>query len=115
MCNQLTPHKRDCSWIFKIKKGDVLRSGSGDLRVVRAVKIGKCHGKYYVTLAIRHCSWTRRCYTVLSGCDLLSRGFRPTRAKVALKNRIDKAINTELQRNPHEPRGLTCCDVEGVP
>lgn len=65
-------------WIPKIKKGDVLRSGTGILRVVRDVHhahVGD-HVRVSVTFTIRRCSWTQRCYTVYTGNDLVQMGYR---------------------------------------
>lgn len=102
------------AWIARIKKGDVLRSRKGVLRVVREVSHHHIpfHGiRTCVTFTIRHCSWTGRCYTVLGGNDLVQMGYRPTRAKVSLRRRIDRAIEAEFGK--HRPE-LTCCDVDGI-
>lgn len=104
---------RDRGWITRLKVGDVVRSGSGMLRVVRAV----CHSKSAyatrssVTFSIKACSWTHRCYTVLTCSDLLTLGYRPTRAKVSLRKKIDRAIQADF--GVPRPR-LSCCDVRDV-
>ena len=116
-------------WIDRIKKGDVLRFRGDVLRVVRDVshyeKYGRTHTN--VTLAIRHCSWTGRPYTVLTDHDLRSRGARPTRAKVSLRKKIDREIERDFNgrvlkrldgtewRVPLLPPESTmrCCDVIG--
>ncbi len=127
------------AWIGRIKVGDVLKSGSGLLRVVREVhhytvtKGGRDpHLRSYVTFTIRCCSWTGRCTTTLITSDLVTLGYRPTRAKVKLNKKIDRAIRRELtgrtiilNGEPHrvpvlpDPRlkkryRVTCCDVEGI-
>lgn len=105
------------AWIHRIQLGDVLRAGSGLLRVVRAVTHspidygGNPHIRTMVTFSIRHCSWTRRCYTCYTGNDLVQMGYRPTRARVKLRKSIDRAIRADFGAD--NPK-LTCCDVEGV-
>ena len=105
-------------WIKRIKKGDVLRSGNGVLRVVRDVshsKISHYDVRTTLVFSIRRCSWTGRCYTVYTGNDLVQMGYRPTRAKVKLTWKIDKAIEREITTNPPPGQyGLKCCDVENV-
>lgn len=105
---------RDRRWILGLQVGDVVRSGNGALRVVRAIK--HCRSGYKttrtsVTFSIRRCSWTHRCYTVLTCSDLLTLGYRPTRAKVKLRKRIDRAIENDFHADKPV---LTCCDVSGV-
>lgn len=86
------------SWIWKIKKGDVLKWPNGTLRIVRHVsqyeKFGRKHCN--VTFAIRHCSWTHRPHTVLNNHDLAYMGVRPTKARVRLNKKIDKAIEHDF-------------------
>ena len=127
------------AWISRIKVGDVLKSGTGLLRVVREAhhytitKGGRePHTRSYITFAIRHCSWTGRCYTTLVTSDLITLGYRPTRARVKLRKKIDRAIQRELtgrrivlNGKPHfvpvlpdlklkKRYRVTCCDVEGI-
>jgi hypothetical protein len=118
------------AWIWRIKKGDVLKWPNGVLRVVRHVshytsnKTPKCS----VTFAIRHCSWTGRPTTTYSGHDLAYMGVRPTRAKVTLRKKIDRAIEADFSgriigirrdgsvwRGPLLPPDCVthCCDVIG--
>lgn len=96
-------------WIKEIRKGDILVEGDTP-RIVRNVQHGK-NGYCCVTLAIRRCSWTRRCYTVINASDLKQRRFRPTGKRVRLDLPIDKAIEIAIQSREYT---LTCCDVEGV-
>lgn len=112
------------SWIARIQKGDVLRSRTGLLRVVREVShaevcySGPPHIRTSVVFAIKHCSWTRRPYTVYTGNDLARMGYRPTRARVSLRKRIDLAIMRVYAAKPKwgakKPYEITCCDVEGI-
>jgi hypothetical protein len=108
------------AWVSRIRKGDVLRSGSGVLRVVREVShseirySGPPHIRTSVYFAIKRCSWTRRCYTVYTGNDLIQMGYRPVRARVTLRKSIDRAIERDIQRPGYHKPKLTCCDVEGV-
>lgn len=112
------------AWIGKLKVGDVVGMPSGRLRVVRSVS------HYYVrqskmirtsvAFTIRHCSWTGRCVTTLTGNDLVQMGYRPTSAHVELNQEIDRQIQYELtgregkwQPLPADIR-LHCCDVKEV-
>ena len=111
-------------WIARIRKGDVLRSGSGVLRVVRNVShsevrwSGPPHIRTSVVFAIKHCSWTKRPYTVYTGNNLVQMGYQPTRARVTLQKRIDRAIMRVYGAAPNwshkKPYEVTCCDVEGI-
>jgi hypothetical protein len=102
------------AWLKTIKRGDVLRSGTGTLRIVRHVT-PRC-----VYFAIRHCSWTGRCYTIYFHNDLIQFNFKPTGKRVRLRKHIDKQIEQEIRRctqkgKPVPPAQVKCCDVDGVP
>ncbi len=126
-------------WIKKIRKGDVLKAPSGLLRVVRDVShSGPSVGKTSVTFTIQHCSWTGRCHTVLTGNDLRTFGYLPTRARYQFRKKIDKKIEREINgggkvrivvaasggkvtdyiivHRPVHPSKiqLDCCDVRGI-
>jgi hypothetical protein len=104
----------DWSWVKRIRKGDVLRAGSGVLRIVRAVQhTGLSIPKTSVTFAIRHCSWTHACYTVYTGNDLRQMGYSPVRASFKLTGKLDRMIEQDFGKPGYE-RKLTCCDVIGV-
>jgi hypothetical protein len=103
--------QRGFSWIWKVRAGDVLRSRSGTLRVVRRVSQGR--SRVHVFFAIRHCSWTHRCYTLLERNDLIQNGYRPTGAHVNLRKRIDRQIARELDGDRLKPK-LDCCKVRGI-
>ena len=103
------------AWIKQIRKGDVVESKTKSLRIVRAVQhSGPSLGKTSVTFAIQHCSWTGRCYTVYTGSDLRTMGYRPVRARFRLRTDFDVAIEREFGRPPGQKRTLGCCDVLGV-
>jgi hypothetical protein len=100
------------------KVGDIYRAPNGVLRVVRHVSI--CQNersvvnerKTWVFFTIRHCSWTRRCYTLYSIAELKSLGYRLTGKRVLrwadkYQERVDRVIQNSSQE-------LTCCDVEGI-
>lgn len=106
-------------WISKIRKGDILETPSRQQRIVRNVKhyqhnYGAHKGaiRTAVCFTIKHCSWTGRCYTVLSGTDLVQRGFRPTGKRKRLQSKIDKLIDLELDRRGKPELG--CCGVKGI-
>ncbi len=99
------------AWIGRIKRGDILAEGSS-LRVVREVRHGE-NGRVSVTFTIKHCSWTTRCYTVLTHSDLKTRGFRPTGKRVRLTGKLDAEIERNFGVHIRETT-LHCCDVEGI-
>lgn len=100
-------------WPFRVEVGDVIRSGSGDERVVRAVSHGVSGLTTHVSLAIRRCSWTRRPFTVLNYCDLHRRGFLPTGEKDAMSDCVSITLAEELSRRVDD-RELFSWDVVGV-
>lgn len=106
-------------WRDRIKVGDVLRSASGTLRVVRQVKYWATkHGspQVSVTFAILHCSWTGQCHTTLNQSDLRTLGYRPTGHRVRLNRPVDRLIARALAAHPGlDSKAIaTCCDVHGV-
>jgi len=111
------------AWIANIKKGDILVEG-GTPRIVRYVhhyKIPPGKGtrdgsiRTYVAFTIRRCSWTTRCYTLLTTHDLKQRKFRPTGKRKILRSRMDREIELEIINGlPLEQVKLHCCDVEGI-
>lgn len=105
-------------WISQIKVGDVLRSRSGLLRVVRNVNHLPVRGykkpRTSVSFSIQRCSWTHRCYTVYFGNDLIQFGFRPVNARVQLRKKIDKLIKREIQSDCNWKPKIDCCDVRGI-
>jgi|SRR5579872_560803 len=91
--------------------GQLIKSPAGLLRIARAVHIASDDPKkVWVSFAIKHCSWTRRCYTVYSLDELLRTGYTVTRKRVKF-NKFDKRVNTVIHKSSKE---MTCCDVEGI-
>ncbi len=109
----------DGDWTARIRVGDVLRARTGQLRVVRHVHhaivkwSGPIHLRTSVTFKINRCAWTRRCYTVYTSSDLRTMGYQPTRARVELHTKMDRAILRDITSGDRPM--LTCCDVESVP
>lgn len=102
-------------WMLTLKVGDVIAERSGAWRVVRDVKRAANGDLHYLTLAIRHCSWTHRCYTCLYIGDIWTRQFRKVHVKTRpLRTRLDKQIAAAIVQPCNERYVLTCCDVEGV-
>lgn len=106
-------------WMRAVRPGDVLADPSGNLRVVRYARVwrNKYSRQDHLTLylAIKRCSWTRRCYTVIGTQDIVQRGYRPTGARVKLNKKIDRLIAKDMAYENRFRPALTCCDVEGVP
>ena len=108
-------------WVAAIRKGDVLKSPGGVLRVVRKVKHGRSDRRTHITFSILHCSWTRRPTTTYNAGELKALGYRPTAFKgYPLKSKLDKAIERELggrdgsHRLLGADREIFCCDVKGI-
>lgn len=127
----VSKQRLDNPWIARIKKGDVLKAPSGLLRVVRDVSHHHVSGygiRTCVVFAIRHCSWTHRPTTVLTGNDLVQMGYRPTKGRVSLRKKIDKLIERDYSGRIVALRGgeigcypligsareIDCCDVRGI-
>ena len=99
-------------WMAGLKVGDVIRSASGTLRVVRKVIRFKDGDLRAVYLSIRHCSWTRRPYTVLSYTDLRCLGFTKVGANYSMRTELDKRLAACIA--DHNRRDVTCCEVKDI-
>lgn len=99
-------------WMTHVKVGDVLRSCTGTLRVVREVSRYKNGDLSAVTFAIRHCSWTRRPYTTMNYTDLRMQGFTRVGANYSLKTELDARLARDIA--DHHRRDVTCCEVRGI-
>ena len=95
-----------------VRVGDVLRAGTGTLRVVRHVSFYKDGDLRSVTFSIRHCSWTHRPTTTMNYTDLRIMGYEPTGVRVALRSKMDRELSADIA--DHNRRKLHCCDVRGV-
>lgn len=114
-------------WALEVGKGDVIRTKSGDLRVVREVhRHQKAKGKgswgatiarrTYCFFAIRSCSWTGRPYTLYSIGEMVSMGWVPTSARPQrLDSGIDRTLEQDFGSNRSSDCALTCCGVRGLP
>lgn len=99
-------------WMRDVKVGDVLVNASGTYRVVRAVSRFPNGNLATVTFVIKHCSWTRRPYTVMNFTDLRQQGYRPAHARSKLNGPLDPVIaRVVVDHRNHE---LTCCAVKGI-
>ncbi len=103
------------SWMFTLQVGDVITNG-GRYRIVRDLMRRRDGRLHCVALAIKRCSWTHRCYTILNATELRIFGYRRVPAKRrALKKKGDRLILAAMRQPSWEPKILGCCDVEGVP
>lgn len=105
------------TWISRIKKGDVLRSKSGMLRIVR--RVSHSHIRFYgirttVTFTIQACSWTGRPYTVLTGNDLVQMGYEPVAERFPLRTKFDRTLELDFSAHRSADCVFSCCDVRGV-
>ena len=101
--------------LLNLKVGDILKTPSGDLRVVREVDYNADGTLWMICLAIRRCSWTRRAYTMLTPNDLRARKFKPTGKRVRLTGKLDRRLARDIASNDPDRRGLDCCAVRGMP
>src|SRR3990167_315208 len=99
-------------WIDEIKVGDILLEHGRSERVVRSVSRSKTGLVCYVGFSIKRCSWTGRCYTIISRADLKARGFVPTGKAYALNSELDREIDLDLKYRDRV--AVTCCAVKGV-
>jgi hypothetical protein len=114
-------------WCATIREGDVIRTKSGSLRVVRAVHhhpkaTGK--GSYGATrarrthcfFAIQRCSWTGAGYTVYNVAEMIGMGWLPTAARPrSLKAEIDLALRADFEARDSSCRLVKCCEAVGLP
>ena len=103
-------------WILDLKVGDVVRAPDGSLRVVRYVQHYSRESicKTTVGFIIRRCSWTRRCYTIYTGGDLATMGYKPTRAKARLAKDFDQRVFDEITHKHGTEHTITCAELRGI-
>lgn len=99
-------------WMAVVAVGDVLRSGTGTLRVVRKVSRYLDGDLRSVTFAIRHGSWTGRPYTVMGYTDLRMLCYSRVGARVTMNTELDRRLNAEIA--DHHRRTMRPSDVRGV-
>lgn len=103
-------------WMRTVRVGDVIQKKDSAPRIVREVTRYQDGRLRSVTVIIRHCSWTHRCYTILNYTDLRIMGYRKLRLKrKRLKTEFDQKVKAALHQPGGRPYILTCCDVEGMP
>lgn len=101
-------------WRDELKVGDVLITPSGDLRIVRDVRMKKCGLLRCVTLAIRRCSWTRRAYTIYCRPDLVTIGYRKAGVRARLSGPLDEKMAQCLAYENRFNQCLTCHDAKAI-
>lgn len=101
----------------RVRIGSILLNKTRKMhRVVRHVSYYKNGDLHCVGLAIKHCSWTKRCYTIMNYNDLIWHGYVLLEgANYVFNTQMDKTIEYCLKHDNKEDQKLTCCDVEGVP
>ncbi len=113
-------------WAAEVQEGDVVKTKSGDLRIVRAVHrhpkaTGKGSGKatkarrVWCFFAIKHCSWTGAGYTLYTIAEMVGMGWLPTSAKPRrMSAEIDVRLKSDFAR-PGKDRCVRCCEAVGLP
>ena len=102
--------RRQEPWMIFVKPGDVLKTPSGDYRVIRKLSRypdGDLRSAYF---AIRRCSWTKRGYTVKQASELF--GWEFVAARDLPKTRLDLALASCIIH--HNGPQISCCDVESL-
>lgn len=98
-----------------VRVGDVIARPHGPWRIVREVTRYKNGELRSVTLAIRICSWTRRCYTILGYTDLRVLGYRRVARNAKLNGPLDarfcEAITEHAAKRPY---ALSCQESRGI-
>ncbi len=107
----------DARWMRTLKVGDVIARPTGPWRIVRSLLRRPDGTLHSVNVTINHCSWTGRCYTVLTRAELFNMNYRKLRVKTRrLDTEFDKKIAKAItgdERPGHYT--VTCCDVRGIP
>ena len=107
---------RQLPWMAKVKVGDVLRSRSGLLRVVRKVSRDNDGTLRFVWFTIRRCSWTKRCYTLYDATTLRHQGYTLVDIPPHIwQSGMDERILQAIEQPAYKPKLLSCCDVRGLP
>jgi hypothetical protein len=110
---RLIPQPR---WMRTVQVGDTIQAPYGAPRIVREVTRRQNGRLRSVTVVIRHCSWTHRCYTILNDTDLRILGYRKLQLKrKALTSEFDEKVHASIHQPAKAPYILDCCDVKGLP
>lgn len=103
------------SWMHDLRVGDVIAREHGPWRIVREVTRYKNGELRSVTVAIRRCSWTRRCSTILGYTDLRVMGYRRVARNAKLNGPLDARFAEALcEPASKRPYALSCHDVRGI-
>lgn len=100
-------------WYKTLRVGDVLKSRSGKLRVVRNIYYFADGDLKAVSFIIKNCSWTGQPHTSYGFTDLRLHGYEPVGVRVRLNTDFDKAIEKSIKNNNPNPP-ITCCMVKGI-
>jgi hypothetical protein len=99
---------------LSIRKGDVLETPSGSLRIVRHVSAAGTPRKTWLYFTIQRCSWTHACYTLYNVGELNGLGWRVVASAADLLNdKFSREIEQDFHKHGPERR-FRCCDVRGV-
>ncbi len=111
---RMWPHRiEQPRWMLTLRVGAVITNG-GAWRVVGDLSRYRDGRLHTVSLVIRRCSWTGRCYTVLNATDLRLMGYRRVNVRpLKLKGKIDKRIHMAIHEKADQ-KSMTCCDVVGI-
>ena len=78
------------AWMAALAVGSVIHRPRGSWRVVREVSRYQNGDLRAVALAIKRCSWARRCYTILNANDMIQLGYGPVPVgRRKLRGRLD--------------------------
>ena len=111
----------------EIQEGDVVRTKSGDLRVVRAVhRSPKATGKgargstaarrTFCYFAVKHCSWTGAGYTLYSVAEMIGMRWLPTTARPRKPTEeIDLKLKADCESRGTYARRVRRCEAVGLP
>lgn len=105
-----------------IRVGDILKTPSGLLRVVRRVsryrhRDGRKRNparSVWCNFIIQHCSWTHRPYTCYSVGEMNQLKWEHTGKRMKLNTEFDRLLESDFEADRSEDCMFTCCSVEGI-
>jgi len=96
-----------------VQEGDVLKTPSGDYRVVRGISRFDDGDLRSADFAIRRCSWTGRGLTTYNFTDLMKWEYVAARAPG--KSSLDKKLHWDAHQKVAMPPKVTCCMAKEAP
>lgn len=104
-------------WTKRLQVGDVIRSKTGKLRIVRYAshdpRKPTPSGSFFA-FCIGRVSWTTRPYTFVTGNDLKQSGYMPTGARAKLNHEFDRKLLACMDKATAAECSLHARQVVGI-